>query len=81
MDWPLDSGPDPDDPVFLFFGLTCSQPLIARFTLSFGIGHLGGYGLLALLLYHAINRSLLGWNRQAEMYSFWLLFRPGLQLI
>ena len=48
--------------IFYFSAQPAGSPALERFPLPPVIGHLGGYGLLGLLLYRAFNRGLFGWN-------------------
>jgi len=48
--------------IFYFSAQPAGSPTLERFPLPPDLGHLGGYGLLSLLLYRAFNRSLFGWS-------------------
>lgn len=56
--------------IFYFSSQPSGSPALDRFPLPAGIGHLGGYGLLALLLYRAFNGSFLGWSLQSARHTF-----------
>ncbi len=64
--------------IFYFSSQPSGSPALERFPLPAGIGHFGGYGLLALLLYRALNKSFLGWNRRAAGYTFLAAFSYGI---
>jgi len=51
--------------IFYFSAQPAGSPALERFPTPPGIGHLGGYGLLALLLYRAFNESLFSWDFKA----------------
>ena len=56
--------------IFYFSAQPAGSPTLESFPLPAGIGHLGGYGLLGLLLYRAFNRGLIGWNLISARNTF-----------
>ena len=64
--------------IFYFSSQPSGSPALERFPLPAGIGHLGGYGLLALLLYRAFNRGFLGWSLKPGIYTFLVAFSYGI---
>lgn len=56
--------------IFYFSSQPSGSPALELFPLPAGIGHLGGYGLLALFLYRAFNKGFLGWSWRAAGYTF-----------
>ena len=56
--------------IFYFSAQPAGSPSLESFPLPAGIGHLGGYGLLGLLLYRAFNRGLVGWNLVSARNTF-----------
>jgi len=64
--------------IFYFSSQPSGSPALERFPLPAGPGHLGGYGLLALLLYRAFNKGFLGWNLRAAGYTFLAAFIYGI---
>ncbi len=63
--------------IFYFSSQPSGSPTLDKFPLPAGIGHLGGYGLLGLLLYRAFNGTLLGWDLRAARSSFAFAFIYG----
>ena len=56
--------------IFYFSAQPAGSPSLESFPLPAGIGHLGGYGLLGLLLYRAFNQGLVGWNLVSARNTF-----------
>lgn len=48
--------------IFYFSSQPSGSAVLEGFPFSSYVGHLGGYGLLGLLLYRAFNRGLLPWQ-------------------
>lgn len=64
--------------IFYFSAQPSGSPALERFPVPVKLGHLGGYGLLALLVYRAFNRSWLGWDLKAAVNSFGFAFCYGI---
>ena len=64
--------------IFYFSSQPPGSPALELFPLPGGIGHLGGYGLLALLLYRALNKGFRGWSWRAAGYTFLAAFVYGI---
>jgi len=56
--------------IFYFSAQPAGSPALESFPTPPGIGHLGGYGLLGLLLYRAFNQGLIGWNLISARNTF-----------
>ncbi len=55
--------------IYYFSAQPAGSAVLESFPLPAGLGHLGGYGLLGLLLYRAFNRGLRGWSFLAARNS------------
>ena len=64
--------------IFYFSAQPSGSPVLESFPLPAGIGHLCGYGLLALLLYRAFNKGFMGWNLRAARFAFLVAFFYGI---
>lgn len=60
--------------IFYFSAQPGGSAVLESFPLPAGLGHLGGYGLLGLLLYRAFNRGLWGWSFNAARNSLLVAF-------